>query len=316
MVQTPQNYLPNGYMQPQVNAVKIDIINPQANGSMPNVAQQPAQNYTYPQPNYIYNYPTAPVYEMPTQSSYYPQPPIINQQNIPQQYLPPMTPPMPLPPPPSVIEQQPVPQTVQTQPPVQAPPQPLPPAQVSTPSVDIQSINNGLKSANLDEQTAAIQKIAEIGETNPQQAQALLNEETFKGLVDIIIKDNSQLQGPSKDSKELSQKEKAEMNKQYGTYTLAVLQKLFRESFDIEAKKQGVPTNLTINELPGIVPIVENVKSNPNPVIREASISALSYIARPEDKPVIETIFKIASEQDSDPMVKQAATQALTALPK
>jgi len=351
MNQTPFYPMPTTYSQPvyqppQLNAVKIDIINPQAIGGQ---QQAPVMQE---QPQYFYSYPTAQTYNIPTTSYYGPQAQAMPQAQYP--VMPPMppvpqypqqvpvmdqtitqnvqtVPPTPVPPPPSVIDEQPAPQQV-AQPQVVQEPQA---ANVPTAGIDVAAINAALKSDDLDAQTNAIQQIAEIGQSNPQQAAALLNEETFTGLTNIITRDTTALPGPTQKQIELRQKleagknltpqeqqeaetlspqEKAEINKQFGTYTLAVLQKNFREAIDAEAAKQGVQS-VTINELPGITEVVNNLKDNPNPIIREASIQALKYIAKPEDKEVLKTIFDISAKQDADPSVRQSAQEALNALP-
>ena len=359
----PMSY---NYQPPQVNAVKIDIINPQAIGGAQSPMTAPQPQQAPQQPEYYYNYPQASAYGMPTNSYYnVPQAPAMSYPQAPQM------PPMPMAPqpqpqqqvpvqeqtvaypqpqqqpvqqaptaavPPPFVEQQPaappappVAQAPAAQPtPVAAPavePAPAPKAQSG---IDPTVINSALKSENLEAQTEAIQKIAEVGQTNPQDASSLLNEETFRALTDIITKDNSKLPGPTPKQIELRKKEesgkaltpeekteadalspqeKAEMNKQFGTYTLAVLQKNFRDAVDAETKAQNQPP-ITIGELPGVVDIVNNIKDNKNPVIREAGISALSYLARPEDKQLLSTVFDITAKQDADPVVKEAAKQA------
>lgn len=294
---------------PSASAVSINIFDPKAYAGAPAAPQQAPympetqpQVYSYPQAP-IYNYPQAQTYGMP-QGQYYP--PVAP---APQpQYYPPVAP-MPQPPaaapiPPAVVDQQPVPQPVPAAPAAPAP-EAAPVAQPAAPqAVDVNAISAGLKSANLDEQTAAIQKIAEVGQSDPKQATALLNEEVFKGLTEVIVKDTSKLQGPDK--------EKAETNKMIGMWTIAVLQKNFRDTIeaDPEAQKQGIKVG--IGDLPGIAQVKHNLESDPNPVIREAAISALTYVAKPEDAPVLAEVLNIAATNDADPNVKAAAQQAIS----
>ncbi len=343
------NRLP-AYQQPQVNAVKIDIINPQAYGG----AQQP-QAPMMQQP-YYYNYPPAPSYNAPM-NYYVPQAP----QAMPQAQVPVMP---QQPAAPQIQQQAPVmdqPQVVQQQatPPSvveQAPAQPVPPVPVAqvqeakpaapaapvvpqaapqqAPAVDVNALNTALASANPDQQLDAIQKIAEVGQADPVAAAALLNEQTFQALTAVVANNSAALAGPTPkqtqlrqqliegkqltpqekaEAETLSPQEKAEMNKQFGTYTLAVLQKNFRQAIDAEAQKLGIPS-VSMNELPGIVGIVNNLKDNPNPIIREASISALRYLAAPQDKQTLQTIFDVAAKNDADPVVKESAKQALAEL--
>jgi hypothetical protein len=340
MAQAPQFYPAMQGMQyappppPQVNAVKIDIINPQAYGA-PSASPQG----TTPQNNgYYYQYPTAQTYGMPTNPYYSaPQatamPPV---QQVPIQQPPsPMVPPAPnyqvptpapivnSPIPPAVVDQTVTPAAV----PVAAPDQP--PALASN-ALDATALVNDLNSSDLDKQTAAIQKIAETAQVEPEKAKSLLNEQTFQSLVNIITKDSSKLPGPETMPKPaagqpevnptLSPLEKAEINKQIGTYTLAVLQKIFRNEFDKEIAAKPGTEPISILELPGIRQIVvDNLKNNPNPTIREASISAINYVAKPEDpkeRGILRELFKVTAEQDADPNVKAAATASLENLNK
>ncbi|OGI24873.1 MAG: hypothetical protein A2287_08485 [Candidatus Melainabacteria bacterium RIFOXYA12_FULL_32_12] len=301
---------------PSTSAVSINIIGPQAYGGSPAQNQQPQNQlgspYNYPSAP-LYNYNSAPYYNMPQSSLYapqqasYPMPPMYptasaqmqpvsyptqQQYPYPQQ----MAQEIPQQMPEQVQQQQ---QQVQQQAPQQQPEQQEPAPK--EPAVDVQSVNAALKSPNLDEQFMAIQKIAETGQTNKEQSASLLNEQTFRALADLVATDTNALQG--------QEKEKANLNKMTGMWALAILQKNFREALDNETKTQGLPS-LTINEVPGIVPIVNNLKSNPNPTIRESAISALNYLAKPEDAQVLASIFSGAAK-DKDPSVKAAAKQAL-----
>ncbi|MFA6989394.1 MAG: hypothetical protein WC197_04930 [Candidatus Gastranaerophilaceae bacterium] len=318
MTQAPQIQGTPFIPQQQVNAVKIDIINPQAYGPG---TQAPSQ----PQNGYYYNYPQAPAYGMPTCSCYNcGQPPTIPQPqyapvNIqPSQVSIPAAvvdqPPTPAPTVPLTTEQ-PIPQAPPVEPVAMEQPPAAPPEPPEAPPVpvDYTAINNALASNDINAQTAAIQEIAVIGQNDPVKAKGLLNEQTFQSLVDIINKDTKGLPGPQRNQKELSNLEKAELNKQFGSYTLAILQKSFRDQVDKETSKQGQPS-ISINELPGVKSIVDNLKDNPNPAIRAASISSLTYVAKPEDKEVLKTIFEISAKQDADPEVKKAAQDALAKL--
>ncbi len=355
----------NPYAMPQVNAVKIDISNPQAYGGMNSQGQVnpviPQQAVASP-----YDYPCASTYAIPQVQQYatpgaYPIPPI---QQIAQTQMvtPNMTPVAPqaapgntvaaqIQPAPAPVQVMPVP--VPIVPPVPAVPQPTPtvsapvtqnvnvnpsvPAavvdnkqnttvapvapvqqEVKLPGgVDVNTLIGALASNNPDEQTAAIQKIAEVAQTDPVAARALLNEQTFGKLVNIINADTSKLQGPTgkPDPKNLSPLEKAEINKQFAVYTLAILQKNFRDEINKEMKKNNLP-DIAINDLPYIKEgIVNNLKDNPNPTIREACLSALNYVGRPEDKEVLKTLYDISAKHDSNPAVQASAKDYLSKLP-
>jgi len=187
-----------------------------------------------------------------------------------------------------------------------------------TAGIDVNSILTALSSANPDDQTAAIQKIAEVAQTNPVVAKALLNEQVFGQLVNVINADTSKLQGPANgkpDPKNLSPLEKAEINKQFAVYTLAILQKNFREEINKEMKKNNLP-DIAINDIPYIKEgIVNNLKDNPNPTIREACLSALNYIGKPEDKEVLKVLYDISAKHDASPAVKAAAKDYLSKIP-
>jgi len=381
----------NPYLQPQVNAVKIDINNPQAYGGTNSQGQTnpiaPAiYNYPY---NSVYNVPqvqqynTPGVYPMPQITPALPQVPMATtiptpvqpvqttqvvqqpiQQNIQQQIqstqpvvntnpvqpviqqapvvqqVPVVPVPMPIPavpvvPPASVITPQPpvvnapVTQTVNVNPSVPTtvtntspnavvePVKPVEAHSTQNAGIDVDGILKALSSTNIDDQTAAIQKVAEVAQTNPVAAKALLNEQVFGQLVNVINADTSKLQGPANgkpDPQNLSPLEKAEINKQFAVYTLAILQKNFREEINKEMKKNNLP-DIAINDIPYIKEgIVNNLKDNPNPTIREACLSALNYIKKPEDKEVLKVLYDISAKHDSSPAVKEAAKDYLTKL--
>ena len=361
LMQNYQSYpVPNPYANPQVNAVKIDINNPQAYGGQNSEGQT---NPIAPVNAGPYAYPYAPVYNMPTVSPYltpnaYPQPLLaavpqqqavasvipevsnpVNSQNAAQTVVPvpvPVSVP-PVPPVPQAVPviNAPVSQNVNVTPQAEPkavvdaekavsaqnakPVEPVPPVQAQTAdaSVDVNGIVNALASNNLDEQTAAIQRIAEVAQTNPVAAKGLLNEQVFGKLVNIINADTSKLEGPkgAPDPKNLSPLEKAEINKQFAVYTLAILQKNFREEINGLMKKNNLP-DIAINDIPFIKEgIVNNLKDNQNPTIREACLSALNYIGRPEDKEVLKVLYDISAKHDASPAVRKTAGDYLTKLP-
>ena len=369
LMQNYQSYpVANPYTNPQVNAVKIDINNPQAYGGKNGEGQI---NPTAPVNAGPYAYPYNPVYNVPAVSSYltpnaYPQPLLtaVPQQqaaanvipevsNPAQTIIPAVVPqvaqvapqpavvpvPVAVPPVPAVPQaapaiNAPVSQNVNIVPatepkaivdtknvkPADAKPvEPVPPVQAQTAdaSVDVNGIVNALSSNNIDEQTAAIQRIAEVAQTNPVAAKGLLNEQVFGKLVNIINADTSKLEGPkgAPDPKNLSPLEKAEINKQFAVYTLAILQKNFREEINGLMKKNNLP-DIAINDIPFIKEgIVNNLKDNQNPTIREACLSALNYIGRPEDKEVLKVLYDISAKHDASEAVRKTANDYLTKLP-
>ena len=102
--------------------------------------------------------------------------------------------------------------------------------------------------------------------------------------------------------------EQAERNKSYAMFTSSIMQKLYGDEV---AKLTGSTVPLT--ELPGAVTIVEQLKNNPNPMVRTSAIEALSYIQQPAYKQDLTTLFTIA-KNDQDKNVQEAATAALAKL--
>ena len=134
----------------------------------------------------------------------------------------------------------------------------------------------------------------------------LIEEKVFKGLTNIITSNTSGLSG--------AEKEKADSNKIVSMWTLAMLQKIFRTEMDEEIQKRGIQTPpMPIGEIPGVSQIVEIIKSDLNPEVRESGIVALMEVADPENQKDIETvkiILQTAAEQDSSEDVKITANNA------
>lgn len=200
---------------------------------------------------------------------------------------------------------------------------------VATPQVDLNAFLAKLSNENYDEQANAMESIAELAQNSPQKATELLDTKVFDALLGILGKDTSKLAGPTPKQLELREKiinkqpvtdaetaeantitpmEQAERNKQYSMYTTAILQKLYGSEIQ-KMNNAAVP----LTELPGIAGVVEQVKNNPNPMVRASGIDALSYIQAPEYKQDLSTILSIA-QKDKDPNVQQAATKALEKL--
>ena len=72
-------------------------------------------------------------------------------------------------------------------------------------------------------------------------------------------------------------------------------------------------TTVPLTEFPGAVTIVDQLKDNPNPMVRASAIEALSYIQNPEYKKDLTTLFTVA-KNDQDPGVAEAAKTALDKL--
>ena len=364
--------MPYYQTQPQNNAVKIDIINPQAGTANNPYAMPQASAYAPYVPNAQY----APAYyPMPQQQYYQPAPvqqpvqqpmpqPVQQPAQQPVQYVAPepvqTNIPQPVVMPTPVVTAQPQ-QVINNAPavmpeppkaPVEAPvvEQPATPVaevqaetvapeaqvapHVETPAttpmnIDLNQIVSKLNSTNMEDQLAAIENIAETAQNNPTAATQLLDTQIMDALGNILKKDTTQMAGPTPQQLELRQKllsggtltpeqteiankisdmEVAERNKQFALYTIAILQKLL--STEVE-KAQGV--KLEMKDLPMINDIVKIAKADINPMLRASALAALSYIATPENKALLTTMFE-QSKNDADPNVQAVAAEALNKL--
>lgn len=305
--------LPQYVTQPNYNAVKIDINNPEVKVQEP--AKEKETVYTAP----MYAYPEASVYDIPKQSVYAPQPTQPKVVDAPQKETPIVPPP--------VVVQTPI-----------APEQKAPAqvVEVKEPQkldskIDINEIISKLTSPDYEIQAKTMAKIAEVAQVSPISATELLDVKVIDTLLGIMSKDTTKLQGPSQKQVEAREKiltgkpvtpseqadantitpmELAEQNKQYSMYTVAILQKLYASEIE---KTNG--TVIPITELPGAAGIVEQLKNNPNSMVRVAGIDSLSYIQRPEYKQDLTTLFTIA-QKDQDVIVREVATNALNKLAK
>lgn len=334
----------------EVNAVSIQINNPKVITSTE--TQEPVQTpatVTNPQ---IYTYPQAPIYEVPKQSVYQvqpvkeaptPPPPVIVQPVAPKAPAAQVQQPKPAKAEEPAKKEAPVKEAApaKTDAPAAAaqPQQTQAPAQKVEvkapekiePKVDINDFITKLSNPDFEQQATAMEAIALMAQNSPQQATALLDVKVVDTLLGIMQKDTSKLEGPSAkqieargkimNGKQVSEADKteankitpmelAERNKQYSMYTLATLQKLF-----ISEIKKIDGSTVPLTELPGAAAIVEQVKTNANPMIKAAGIDALSYIQQPEYKQDLTTIFNVA-KNDKDANVQKAATKALDKLSK
>lgn len=332
--------------QATYNAVKIDINNPQVNA--PGYTQNPIQPTNI---SPVYTYPQAPIYEMPQESVYAPQkeapkevteaisqPKAVKEASV-------------VPPPPVVVPNQTVETAQSTATPVATPvvapvqstevksepveavaavqPVQIKEPEVISPKIDINEFITKLTSADYDEQAKTMESIANMAQSSPDKATELLDVRVVDTLLGIMNKDSSKLEGPTTQQIQIREKiikgqtvseaemteankitpmEQAERNKQYAIFTIASLQKLYVSEIE---KMNNVVVPLT--ELPGAAGIVEQIKSNPNPMLRASALDALSYIQRPEYKNELTTLFTIA-QKDINPNVQQTATKALEKL--
>ena len=336
---------------PNYNAVKIDVHNPAVSApgvgqvamNVPQYAQPTMPYYTYPQ-NQLYSYPQAQTqpYYMPVQQPILPQAaqPAAQQTIAPKPVAPqttvaPTAPQVAAVVPQPVIQQQNInaPAPVISQPAVQQAAeqpkveieQPVP----MTPQVDLNSFIAKLTNPDFEVQANAMEEIANMVKDEPQKATELLDEKVVNALNTIINTDSSKLAGPTQEQIAARQKlmkgeklsdeenklattitpmEQAERNKSYAMFTASIMEKLYGDEV---AKLTGATVPLT--ELPGAVTIVEQLKNNPNPIVRTSAIEALSYIQQPAYKQDLTTLFTIA-KNDQDKNVQEAAAAALAKL--
>ncbi|MFR1673254.1 MAG: HEAT repeat domain-containing protein [Candidatus Gastranaerophilaceae bacterium] len=350
MIQAPNLY--NPYMQqipmmqpaatpaPNYNAVKIDVHNPAV--SAPGVGQVAMNVPQYAQPTMpYYSYPQAQLYDYPQaqQVPYYM--PVMTPQYIPQAPQAPQAPvaeipAQPLPVAPQQIQQQNinVPEPVVTQQPAEAAKAETPKVEIEQPAplapqVDLNAFLAKLTSPDYEVQANAMEEIANMVKDEPQKATELLDEKVMNALTNIVNNDSSKLQGPTQEQITARQKlmageklsdadtklattitpmEQSERNKSYAMFTSSILEKLYGDEV---AKLTN--TTVPLTELPGAVTIVEQLKNNPNPMVRTSAIEALSYIQQPAYKQDLATLFTIA-KNDQDKNVQEAANAALAKL--
>ncbi len=348
---------------PSYSAVKIDINGASVGTGQPSPAMPmyPGRTQMMPPPVSPYMMPPVSPYMMQQPPMPVP-PPVINQ---PQQMQPmPVPPPYivqqtPMPVPPPVINQPQQMQPIPLPPPVINQPQQMQAAQVPPPVTEqpqqmgqldpaVQPLFQAIRiitpeqgeNPSQEEQNQAMRVVAQYAQTfqaandmikaDPNNQTALeaknkvdtlvkpllMDERTFKGLVSVATEDTSALSG--------QEKQQAEENKKISMWTLAILQKLFREEVNKELAKENIPS-MSIGEVPGVSQIVDNIKSDPNPEIREAGIVALMEAAgasdpesikalNPEDKKLLSTVLSMSAEQDSSQDVKNIANGALEEL--
>lgn len=317
---------------PSYNAVKIDVHNPSVNAG--GMTQQP-QYATPTMP--LYNYPQAPMYQYPQaqQPAYYPPvqpvvvPPVVTQTPA---DVKPAEVPAPQVVEPAVVAQQPT-EAPKAEAPktAEAPKVEVAPSAPLEPQVDLNGFVAKLTNPDYDVQAAAMEDMANMVKNDPQKATELLDVKVMDALTNIVKADTSKLTGPTAeqlaarekllsnqkmtdDEKKLASTitplEQAERNKSYAMFTSAIMQKLYADEV---AKLTN--TTVPITELPGAVTIVEQLKNNPNPMVRTSALEALSYIQNPAYKKDLETLFTIA-KNDQDKGVQEAATAALDKLSK
>lgn len=197
------------------------------------------------------------------------------------------------------------------------------------PQVDLNGFLAKLANPDYEVQANVMEEIANMVKEEPQKATELLDAKVFDNLINIMNADSSKLAGPTSEQIAARQKlmsgeqisdadknlattitpmEQAERNKSYAMFTSAILQKLYADEVN---KLTG--SSVPMTELPAAIQIVEQLKDNPNPMVRTSAIEALSYIQKPEYKQDLTTLFNIA-KNDQDKNVAEAANAALEKL--
>lgn len=328
-----QPYQQNPYpQQGGANAVSINIYNPQAYGGTPAQSLAPQQvpyNYT----NSFYQMPQVNAYQQPQQIP-----------EVYQQYIP--TAPMQYPTAPVQSPIAPAPQIMPESVMTPAQPQAAATEAAKTPevvneapqtsSVDIDALVKGLADSDADKKAQTINKIAEYAQSEPSIALEVVSEPLMNGLINVINEDTTGLEGPTDKqieiaekitkgekltpeedalSEQLSPRDKANKNRIFALYTLAMIQKLQREELNqyIENQKANGETPiapLKIEELPGYSDITNIIKNDPRPEVKVAAMQALQYIAEPTDKAAVESALS-ESLNSQDEVVKAAAQEVL-----
>lgn len=309
----------------------------------PQAAQQPCYmppQMTYPAQAPVAQTPAPAVAPLPQEAPRAPEvAPVVQQQNFNQPVVPQQVPVEPTPvvvPQPQISEAPKAPEAAQ---PV-ATPQEAPkaaeaakpevvPSEPVTPQVDLNSFIAKLANPDFDAQVSGMEEIAKMVKESPEKATELVDTKVFDALTNIINFDSSKLEGPTAEqvaarekimsgkevtdqektlANTISPQEKAERNKSYALFTSAIMQKLYADEV-ARLSNSTVP----LTELPGAVTIVDQLKDNPNPMVRASAIEALSYLQNPEYKKDLTTVFTVAKD-DKDPNVAEAAKAALDKL--
>lgn len=198
-----------------------------------------------------------------------------------------------------------------------------------SPQVDLNSFIAKLANPDFDVQASGMEEIANLVKASPEKATELVDTMVFDSLNNIMNFDSAHLEGPTDEqlaareklitgkqvtpeeeklANTITPKEQAERNKSYALYTTAILQKLYGDEVE-RLSNQVYP----LTELPNATGVVNALKDNPNPMVRESAIEALSYLQRPEYKKDLTTVFTVA-QNDVDPRVSQTAKAALEKL--
>lgn len=174
-------------------------------------------------------------------------------------------------------------------------PQIVAPEKMKT-GIDLNGLISILTSPDYEEQADAMEAISEVTMYAPDRASELLDTKVVDTLLGIMSKDTSALQGKDK--------ELAERNKEYAMFTTATLQKLYTD----EIKRVG-NADVAPEELIGMAGIVNNLKTNPNPNVREAAVASIGYVTNPNNKNVLGRLVQEATNDEDSGVRAQADKQ-------
>lgn len=169
-----------------------------------------------------------------------------------------------------------------------------------SPIIDLNELVSILSSPDYEEQANAMEAIAQVTLNAPDKAQDLIDPMVIDTLLGIMDKDTSGM-----DEKEAAL---AERNKEYAIYTTATLQKLYADEIEKVAE-----VTVPIEEVVGMAGVVNELKSNPNPKVRDAAVTALDYVKRPQYNEDLANLYAEASN-DYDEGVRATAKNALSKL--
>ena len=216
------------------------------------------------------------------------------------------------------------------------------------PEIDVSEILENLESKDLDKQAQQIEEIARNSINRKEGSNPYIVKDIFTGLINIINQNNTKMEGPSDKqieirdkiianiiaaelakqqnqpvqmpfqltdeeiaiADELSPLEKADRNKEYAIYTVALLSKNY---IDELYEKTGNVVPFT--DIPGISDIINTLRYDANPRVKMVCIDALKHINRPEYKNELNTVFSIA-KNSYEQMVSRAAESAIETINK
>jgi len=230
---------------------------------------------------------------------------------------------------------------VQVTPAQAIPPQVAPVEIIDTPQVVQDTVNvNGLvsnlQSADLDVKADAINQIAWCAQSEPEIALQVVAEPVMNALVNIINQDTSNLQGPTEEqiriaqkianneqltpeedalAEQLSPKDKANKNRIFALYTLAMIQKIQRDELNqyIEtqiANGEAPIPPLQLNDLIGFDSIANIIQNDARPEVKVAAIQALQHVATNEDKATVQALLA-TSLTSNNAEIKAAAEELM-----